>query len=141
VLAVPIRGETSWIAQRRPAAVPFVTDPDRDGRVRTDELRRRFGLTRAETGFLSGIVKGDGLQAAADRLGVSLATVRTHLRHVFDKTGTLRQADSSAAPHRPTPYVPGSAAMLYDRMYAPVHLDGAGKCLTVCVTRPAASRI
>jgi DNA-binding CsgD family transcriptional regulator len=93
VLAVPIRGETSWIAPRRPAAVPFVTDPDRDGRVRTDELRRRFGLTRAETGFLSGIVKGDGLQAAADRLGVSLATVRTHLRHVFDKTGTLRQAE------------------------------------------------
>jgi DNA-binding CsgD family transcriptional regulator len=82
-----------WIAPRRPAAVLFVTDPDRDGRVRIDELRQRFGLTRAETGFLGEIVKGDGLQAAADRLGVSLATARTHLRHVFDKTGTQRQAD------------------------------------------------
>ena len=39
------------------------------------------------------IIKGDGIQAAADRLGVSLATARTHLRHVFDKTGTQRQAE------------------------------------------------
>jgi DNA-binding CsgD family transcriptional regulator len=35
----------------------------------------------------------DGLQAAADRLGISLATARTHLAHVFDKTGTRRQAE------------------------------------------------
>ena len=51
------------------------------------------GLTRAEAAFLGEIVKGDGLQAAADRLGVSLATARTHLRHVFEKTGTQRQAE------------------------------------------------
>jgi DNA-binding CsgD family transcriptional regulator len=93
VLAVPIRGETSWIAPRRPAAVLFVTDPDCDARARAEALRRRFGLTRAETSFFGEIVKGDGIQAAADRLGVSLATARTHLRHVFEKTGTQRQAE------------------------------------------------
>ena len=93
VLAVPIRGEVAWIVPRRPAAVLFVTDPDRDGRASTESLRQRFGLTRAEAAFLGEIVKGDGLQAAADRLGVSLATARTHLRHVFEKTGTQRQAE------------------------------------------------
>ena len=93
VLAVPIRGEVAWIVPRRPAAVLFVTDPDRDGRASTEALRRRYGLTRAEAAFLGEIVKGDGLQAAADRLGVSLATARTHLRHVFEKTGTQRQAE------------------------------------------------
>jgi DNA-binding CsgD family transcriptional regulator len=93
VLAVPIRGETSWIVQRRPAAVLFVADPDRDGRMRAEALRQRFDLTRSETRFLGEIVKGDGIQAAADRLGVSLATARTHLRHVFEKTGTQRQAE------------------------------------------------
>jgi DNA-binding CsgD family transcriptional regulator/PAS domain-containing protein len=93
VLAVPVRGEVAWIVPRRPAAVLFVTDPDRDGRASTEALRRRYGLTRAEAAFLGEIVKGDGLQAAADRLGVSLATARTHLRHVFEKTGTQRQAE------------------------------------------------
>jgi DNA-binding CsgD family transcriptional regulator/PAS domain-containing protein len=93
VLAVPVRGEVAWIVPRRPAAVLFVTDPDRDGRASTEALRRRYGLTRAEAAFLGEIVKGDGIQAAADRLGVSLATARTHLRHVFDKTGTQRQAE------------------------------------------------
>jgi DNA-binding CsgD family transcriptional regulator/PAS domain-containing protein len=93
VLAVPLHGEVAWIVPRRPAAVLFVTDPDRDGRASTEALRRRFRLTRAEAAFLGEIVKGDGLRAAADRLGVSLATARTHLRHVFEKTGTQRQAE------------------------------------------------
>jgi DNA-binding CsgD family transcriptional regulator len=71
----------------------LLTDPNSDGRNRAETLQRRFGLTRAEATFLTEIIKGDGLQAAADRLGVSLATARTHLRHVFEKTGTHRQAE------------------------------------------------
>ena len=93
VLAMPLRGEISWIGPRCPAAVLYITDPDRDARARAAALCRRFGLTRAETAFLVEIIKGDGLQATADRLGVSLATARTHLRHVFEKTGTQRQAE------------------------------------------------
>ena len=42
--------------------------------------------------FLAEIVDGDGLRAAAGRLGDSLATARTHLRLVFEKTG-LRALD------------------------------------------------
>jgi DNA-binding CsgD family transcriptional regulator/PAS domain-containing protein len=93
VLVVPLDAEVAWVVPRRPAAVLFVTDPDRDSRASSEALRRRFGLTPAEAAFLAEIVKGDGIQAAADRLGVSLATARTHLRHVFEKTGTQRQAE------------------------------------------------
>ncbi|HXA21856.1 MAG TPA: helix-turn-helix transcriptional regulator [Acetobacteraceae bacterium] len=93
VLAVPVHGEVAWIVPHRPAAVLFITDPERDNRASSDAQRRRFNLTRAEAAFLAEIVKGDGLQAAAGRLGVSLATARTHLRHVFEKTGTQRQAE------------------------------------------------
>jgi DNA-binding CsgD family transcriptional regulator len=93
VLVVPLYAEVAWVVPRQPAAVLFVTDPDRDSRASSEALRRRFGLTPAEAAFLAEIVKGDGIQAAADRLGVSLATARTHLRHVFDKTGTQRQAE------------------------------------------------
>jgi len=88
VLAVPLRSEAAGNA-----TILFLTDPDRDRIQRTETLQRRFGLTRAESTFLAEIVRGDGLRAAADRLGVSLATARTHLRHVFDKTGARRQAE------------------------------------------------
>jgi DNA-binding CsgD family transcriptional regulator len=87
-LAVPLRSEAAGAA-----TILFLTDPDRDRRQRAETLQRRFGLTRAESAFLAEIVKGDGLRAAASRLGVSLATARTHLRHVFDKTGARRQAE------------------------------------------------
>jgi DNA-binding CsgD family transcriptional regulator len=89
----PVRSAVSWIAPCRPAAALFVTDPDRGGSLRAETLGRRFDLTRAETAFVVEVVKGDGLQAAADRLGIALATARTHLRHVFDKTGTRHQAE------------------------------------------------
>jgi DNA-binding CsgD family transcriptional regulator len=87
-LAVPLRSEAA-----SKATILFLTDPDRDRRQHAETLQRRFGLTRAESTFLAEIVKGDGLRAAAGRLGVSLATARTHLRHVFDKTGARRQAE------------------------------------------------
>jgi DNA-binding CsgD family transcriptional regulator len=93
VTVVPLRGEVSWVASRRFAVVIFISDPDRDLRMRGEALRRRFGLTRAETAFVFEIAKGDGLQAAACRLGVSINTARTHLSHVFSKTGTQRQAE------------------------------------------------
>jgi DNA-binding CsgD family transcriptional regulator len=61
--------------------------------VRRQWLREDFGLTRAEAAVAIDVLKADGLQAAAGRLGISLATARTHLAHVFDKTGTRRQAE------------------------------------------------
>jgi DNA-binding CsgD family transcriptional regulator/PAS domain-containing protein len=56
-------------------------------------LLKRFGLTKAETDVALEIVKGDGREAAAARLGISMTTVRTHLSHIFEKTGVRRQAE------------------------------------------------
>jgi DNA-binding CsgD family transcriptional regulator len=36
---------------------------------------------------------GDSLQCAANALGIKYETVRTHLKSVFQKTGTCRQAE------------------------------------------------
>jgi DNA-binding CsgD family transcriptional regulator len=58
-----------------------------------EELRARYGLTHAEAALAVEICVGDGLQAAANRRGVSLATARTHLAHIFQKTGVGRQAE------------------------------------------------
>ncbi|WP_407493633.1 helix-turn-helix transcriptional regulator [Pseudooceanicola sp. MF1-13] len=67
-----------------------------DLRKRQDQaltiLQDRFGLTGAEARVALEIARGDGREAAAQRLGITLSTARTHLSRIYDKTGTRRQA-------------------------------------------------
>ena len=93
MLVIPHRTRVTWVDVLRPTAILFITDPEHAAAVRSEWLSQDFGLTQAEAAFAAEISKGDGLQATAGRLGVSLATVRTHLAHVFDKTGARRQAE------------------------------------------------
>ena len=76
----------------RPRTILFITDPEATVDLRRRQLGEDFGLTPAEAAVAVEVLEADGLQAAAGRLGISLATARTHLAHVFDKTGTRRQA-------------------------------------------------
>lgn len=56
-------------------------------------LASLHGLTRAETQVLLALLDGLAPEKIADRLAISTATVRTHLHHIFAKTGTARQSD------------------------------------------------
>lgn len=81
-------------ASPRPRAVLLlVVDPDHDLEPRPKALHDLYGLTDAETLVAMGVIRGDGLPAVADQLSVSLFTARTHLQHIFVKTGTHRQAE------------------------------------------------
>lgn len=82
-----------WIGVGTPVAIVTVHDPDVDRRRREINLRRRFGLTAAEAGLATEILKGDGRIAAAARRGISDGTARTHLSSIFEKTRTHRQAE------------------------------------------------
>ena len=93
MLVIPHRTQVTWIDILRPTAILFITEAEQAAVLRSERFSQDFGLTRAEAVFAVEISKGDGLQATASRLGVSLTTVRTHLAHVFDKTGTRRQAE------------------------------------------------
>lgn len=52
-----------------------------------------FKLTPAEMRVMMMIVEIGGVPDVASVLGVSETTVKTHLQHIFSKTGTTRQAD------------------------------------------------
>ena len=98
LLVMPIKPETAttfipWSRPRRPAAVLIISDPEMETRARAERLRERFAFTRAEAAFALEIVKGDGRKAAADRLGITVGTARSHLTRIFDKTGSRRQAE------------------------------------------------
>jgi DNA-binding CsgD family transcriptional regulator/PAS domain-containing protein len=56
-------------------------------------IARRFKLTPTELRVLCAIVEVGGVPDVADTLGVSAETVKTHLSHVYEKTGVKRQAD------------------------------------------------
>jgi DNA-binding CsgD family transcriptional regulator len=93
LLVIPVRGEIRWLSHDRPVAIIFITDPDREAIPEAVQLQRQFGLTLAESRLALEILKGDGINAAAERLDIMPGTARTHLHRVLAKTGTKRQAD------------------------------------------------
>lgn len=56
-------------------------------------ISETFKLTMTELRVLFAIVEVGGVPEVADMLGIAPSTVRTHLKHVYEKTGTARQAD------------------------------------------------
>ena len=94
VLIAPLRTRgTSRVVPRRPSAIAFVSDPDLEPRPPLQLLAQLYGLTGREAALLGLLLTGMDLREAADRMDVSFNTVRTHLRQIFDKTGTHRQAE------------------------------------------------
>lgn len=69
----------------------FVADPARRRDVGADLLRDAFGLTDREVSVALAAARLGSLPAAAAQLGIALTTARSHLQHVFDKTGTRNQ--------------------------------------------------
>jgi DNA-binding CsgD family transcriptional regulator len=91
VLPLPPQRGPSGAVPRIVAAV--VASAPRPPQVPAAALASLFELTPAETRVLELIVEGRAPAEIGCRLGVSAATVRTHLQRVFDKTGSSRQAD------------------------------------------------
>jgi DNA-binding CsgD family transcriptional regulator len=58
-----------------------------------DVIARSFELTPAELRVMLSIANVGGVPETAAALGVAESTVKTHLRNVFSKTGTSRQAE------------------------------------------------
>lgn len=83
----------SVAAPQRGRAMVVIVDPERQPEPPAMLLRRLYGLTNSEAQIALMVMRGKGLTPIADELSVSLTTVKTHLQHVFDKTGTHRQAE------------------------------------------------
>jgi DNA-binding CsgD family transcriptional regulator len=69
----------------------FVADPGWQHHVAADLLREAFGLTEREVRIALATLRRGSLPAAAVELGIAPSTARSHLQHVFDKTGARNQ--------------------------------------------------
>ena len=76
-----------------PTALVVIVDPEQEPVPDADALRRLYGLTKTEAEVALRVLDGTGVVPIAEQLSVSVSTVRTHLKHVFHKTDTHRQAE------------------------------------------------
>ena len=72
-------------------AAVFVSKRSEQQPMAIEILRTIFDLTPAEARVSTLIAKGDDPAAISDALNISVNTVRTHLAHVFQKTGARDQ--------------------------------------------------
>lgn len=98
--AMPVRmGELNvWVARYGDATstqlVVYLGHQTLTRNIRTDQLKVLYGLTEKEARLTALLCSGHAsLEEAAEAMGVGIATARSHLKHVFAKTGAERQAD------------------------------------------------
>jgi DNA-binding CsgD family transcriptional regulator len=86
-------------------AAVFVAQPCSEPMVDISTIANSFELTPAEARTLACLVNGKTIAETAEGLDISVNTVKTHLAHIFSKTGTSRQADLVALVNQLTPRV------------------------------------
>ncbi|MFO1129443.1 MAG: helix-turn-helix transcriptional regulator [Rhodospirillales bacterium] len=93
VMTLALDGPERVRAPTDPAAIVFVGDPERPSQVDSRRLIRLYGLSRAEARVAVELAKGQRLDQVAEALGLTYETVRKHLKQIFSKTFTDRQAE------------------------------------------------
>ena len=91
-VVAPTRNAVSQFGRSHAVCVSFA-DPERAPEADADLLARLYGFTAREAAVASLLLNGRSPNETAHELAISENTVRTHIRHVFDKTGVERLAD------------------------------------------------
>ena len=77
-------------------AVALIEDPDEEIRLKPETLMALFDLTPAEARISLLVASGLSAVDIAARHATGYETVRSHIRAIFQKTGTSRQSELSA---------------------------------------------
>jgi DNA-binding CsgD family transcriptional regulator len=86
-------GLLSIFAPKTVAMVIIRPRASEDPSILMGDLRRHFGLTKAEVILVLEFERGGTLSEIAERVGVSRSTIQSHLKAIFAKTGTTKQRD------------------------------------------------
>ena len=90
---LPLRGSQVRLGGEPAACAAVFVSREPNPQRGAATLARTCGLTGAEARVLASLAAGLTLPETAGALGIALTTARTHLTHIFLKTGTARQAD------------------------------------------------
>jgi DNA-binding CsgD family transcriptional regulator len=78
---------------QRASAVLFIAPAASPPQLPIDALAMIYDLTPAEARIFEMISAGSTQTTIARTLGIAPSTVKTHVLHLFEKTGCTRQAD------------------------------------------------
>lgn len=81
------------VCQQRAVAVLLVRQSQSRGCDDEPSLREHYCLSKAETRLVKALLDGLTLKQSADALHISQHTARSHLKMIFSKTNTHRQAE------------------------------------------------
>lgn len=93
VLVSPLRPASFALAAVVPAAVVFLSDPEREVRGVADLLQSLYGLTPAESAVATLLLDGKRVADIQDVLSITENTARTHVRRVLEKVQARGQGD------------------------------------------------
>jgi DNA-binding CsgD family transcriptional regulator len=88
----PTRAAISPFGRSHAVTIAFA-DPERAPEADCDLLARLYGFTAREAAVAALLVQGRSPNDAGAELAMTENTVRTHIRHIFDKTAVERLAD------------------------------------------------
>jgi DNA-binding CsgD family transcriptional regulator len=94
VVVAPIRARfRQFTGTPAPAAVALIRDPERPEPAKRELLIQLFGLTSKEAEMTIELSEAKSVEQAANEMGITYQTARTHLRRIFSKTETSRQSE------------------------------------------------
>lgn len=97
------RGDLRTRLMPQATAAIFITQVAGLAAANIGAVATAFGLTPAETRVLERLLSGMSLVEAAAALAIAETTAKTHLSHIFSKTGVSRQAELVALVYRLKP--------------------------------------
>jgi DNA-binding CsgD family transcriptional regulator len=71
----------------------FIAPASSPPRIPIDALALIYDLTPGESRILELVCEGVTQESISDALGIARSTAKTHLLHIFEKTGCGRQID------------------------------------------------
>ena len=94
LLVRPVHPDIALLAgQAGVYAAVYLYEPDAGIRIDRDRLRELYELSEAETRMAVAMVDNPDSEALAKRCGISLHTVRSHIKSLFAKTRTHSRAE------------------------------------------------
>jgi DNA-binding CsgD family transcriptional regulator len=90
---LPLPLQNPMFSNDRPAVAVVIDDPERESETDEKALQAAYCLTPTEARLARALAKGACLEEAAEEMNITPSTARTHLKHIFSKTETSRQAE------------------------------------------------
>ena len=92
-LILPLSPPRTAIFQHGPVVAVFLSSPESGNARHVGLVEQLFGFTTRESQVACALLEGRSPKQTAARLGISVHTVRTHLKRIMETTYARRQAE------------------------------------------------